>query len=333
MTEDNNRQDIPDMTGKKPRQFVSFDWAMKKLLRSKANFDVLEGFLSELLKDDITIENILESESDRESEDNKLTRVDLMVHNSLDQRIIIEVQYEREPDYFHRMLYGTAKALSENLDKGRPYGDVLQVISVNIVYFDLGQGSDYVYIGKTGFTGMHLHDTLALSDFQKGLFPVKDVSDIFPVYYILKVNSFGDVAKDGLDEWIYFLKNEEIKPGSKAKGLASAGEKLSILKLSEEERQEYERYQEELHRNASLIEYSVKEAERRKKQLEETQTLLMTERDKAELAAKREEEQRHQKEDERRQKEEALSKLDIAVDAMVAAGMSREEARKQLGLD
>ncbi|OVE77859.1 hypothetical protein BVX99_01500, partial [bacterium F16] len=73
--------------------------------------------------------------------------------------------------------------------------------------------------------------------------------------------------------------------------------------LSEEERVEYERYQEELHLNASLMEYSVKELERRKKQLEETQTLLMTERDRAELAQKREEE-------ERRQKEEALAELE-----------------------
>ena len=37
------------------RTLVSFDWATKKLLRHKANFDLLEGFLSELLKDDILI--------------------------------------------------------------------------------------------------------------------------------------------------------------------------------------------------------------------------------------------------------------------------------------
>ncbi|WYD79654.1 MAG: hypothetical protein V8K32_10085 [Candidatus Electrothrix gigas] len=45
------------------RKLISFDWAMKKLLRSKANFDILEGFLSELLKEDIHILEILESEN------------------------------------------------------------------------------------------------------------------------------------------------------------------------------------------------------------------------------------------------------------------------------
>lgn len=44
-------------------QLVRFDWAMKYLLRNKANFDVLEGFLSELLKKSILIETVLESES------------------------------------------------------------------------------------------------------------------------------------------------------------------------------------------------------------------------------------------------------------------------------
>ena len=54
------------------RQLVSFDWAIKRLLRSKANFVVLEGFLSELLFDDIKILELLESESNKEDEKKNL---------------------------------------------------------------------------------------------------------------------------------------------------------------------------------------------------------------------------------------------------------------------
>ena len=43
------------------RKLISFDWAIKRILRSKANFEILEGFLSELLKEDITILEVLES--------------------------------------------------------------------------------------------------------------------------------------------------------------------------------------------------------------------------------------------------------------------------------
>jgi hypothetical protein len=63
------------------RRFISFDWAMKKLLRSKANFEILEGFLCELLKDNIHILEILESESNKENSRDKFNRVDLKVKN------------------------------------------------------------------------------------------------------------------------------------------------------------------------------------------------------------------------------------------------------------
>ena len=132
------------------RKLISFDWAMKKLLRSKANFEVLEGFLSELLMEDIRILELLESESNKE----------------------------------------------EARDK------------------------------------------------------------------------FNDIAKDTLDEWIYFLKNEEIRSDFKAKGIKKAKQELDILKLSDEERRAYERYQDDLHYQASMVESTytagVKQGEKRK---------------------------------------------------------------------
>ena len=45
------------------KQLIRFDWAMKKLLRHKANFDILEGFLSELLSENIKIKQILDTEN------------------------------------------------------------------------------------------------------------------------------------------------------------------------------------------------------------------------------------------------------------------------------
>ena len=44
-------------------RYVRFDWAIKRLLRQKANFDVLEGFLSVFLGEPILIEEILASEN------------------------------------------------------------------------------------------------------------------------------------------------------------------------------------------------------------------------------------------------------------------------------
>ena len=238
------------------RRLISFDWAMKKLLRSKANFEILEGFLSELLKENIQIQEILESESNKEDQRDKFNRVDLKVKNQKGEFIIIEVQYEREFDYLQRILFGTSKVITEHLHESEPYSEIVKVISVNILYFDLGQGDDYVYLGKTNFKGIHNQNLLQLSDDQQELYKKKKIHEIFPEYYLIKVNNFNDVAKDSLDEWIYFLKNEEIKESFNAKGLKKAKQELDILKLPEQERRAYERYQDDLHYQASMVESS-----------------------------------------------------------------------------
>ncbi len=243
------------------KKLIRFDWAIKRLLRNKANFVVLEGFLSELLFDNIKIEQILESESNQELEDNKFNRVDILTKNSKNELIIIEIQSSYEIDFFHRMAYGVSKAISENLKLGQKYMEIKKVISINIVYFDLGQGEDYIYKGLTDFRGLHQKDLLKLSDKQKNTFLKENVSDIFPEYYLLKVNQFNDIAKDTLDEWIYFLKNSEVKDSFKAKGLKEAGEVLDIMRLPEDDQYGYNRYLDSLHLKASEIFSMQSEAE------------------------------------------------------------------------
>jgi predicted transposase/invertase (TIGR01784 family) len=235
------------------KKLIRFDWAIKKLLRNKANFVVLEGFLSELLFDTIKITQILESESNQDDEENKYNRVDILTQNSKNELVIIEIQNTYEIDYFHRMAYGTSKALAEHLSLGQKYSEIKKIISVNVVYFDLGQGVDYLYRGKTNFEGFHEKDILQLSLQQKEAFLKKEVADIFPEYYLIKVNQFDDIAKDTLDEWIYFLKNSEVKDNFKAKGLAEAKEILDIMRLSKEGQYGYNRYLDSLHLKASEI--------------------------------------------------------------------------------
>ena len=233
------------------KKLISFDWAIKRLLRNKANFVVLEGFLSELLFDTIKIEQILESESNQLTDDDKFNRVDILTQNSKNELIIIEIQSTYEIDYFHRMAFGVSKSITENIKLGQKYSEIKKIISINIVYFDLGQGKDYIYNGKTDFVGLHEKDLLGLSKKQKLTFLKENVSDIFPEYYLLKVNQFNDVAIDTLDEWVYFLKNSEVKDEFKAKGLKEASEVLDIMRLEKKEEYGYNRYLDSLHLKAS----------------------------------------------------------------------------------
>jgi hypothetical protein len=235
------------------RNLIRFDWAIKRLLRNKADFKVLEGFLSELLKQEVSIDSILESEGNQKIDSDKFNRVDILVKNSRGELAIIEIQNENEYDYFHRMAYGTSKGITEYISVGEPYKNIKKVYSINIVYFDLGQGEDYVYHGKTDFWGIHKTDKLKLSTKQTELLGGKtDPYEIYPEYYVLKVNNFDDVAKDTLDEWIYYLKNNDIKDEFKAKGIEQAKERWRVDNLPEEERKIYLKHIENLHYGASM---------------------------------------------------------------------------------
>jgi len=235
------------------KNLIRFDWAVKRLLRNKSNFGILEGFLSELIGEDIKIENILESESNQETKYEKFNKVDLLVKNSKGELIIIEVQNTYEHDYLLRILFGTSKLLVENMNVGMEYSEIKKIISVNIVYFDLGQGDDYVYHGTTNFVGIHKHDTLKLSTSQQTLYNTDNVAKLYPEYYVIKVNQFDEIATNTLDQWIYFLKNDEIKEEFDAKGLKQAKKELDILKLSDAERKEYEHFVEHERYERSLI--------------------------------------------------------------------------------
>jgi predicted transposase/invertase (TIGR01784 family) len=224
------------------QKHIRFDWAIKKLLRNKANFEILEGFLSELLMQDIFVQEIIESESNRENPYDKSNRVDILVKNHRGELMLIEIQNENEYDYFHRMNFGQAKLISENIFAGNKYAAIKKVYSINIVYFDLGQGSDYIYIGETIFKGMHDHDELSLSAKQQEIYSLEKPSDIFATYYLLRLNNFDDKPEDTLDEWIYFLKRSQIEDSFKAKGLQKAKEAMRIDSLNPSEREDYDNY-------------------------------------------------------------------------------------------
>ena len=236
------------------RRLISFDWAIKRILRSKANFDILEGFLSELLKEDIKIIEILESESNQELQDDKFNRLDIKVKNQKEEIILIEIQYDREMDYMQRILYASSKAIVEHMKESYSYSKVTKIISISILYFDFGNGDDYIYKGTTNFIGLHNNSLLQLNEKQKELYKTQKIEKIYPEYYLIKIRNFNDNSKDSLDEWINFLKNEEIPDNPKAKGLAKAKETLDYLKMNDKERSEYESYQKSLHDQASAYE-------------------------------------------------------------------------------
>jgi predicted transposase/invertase (TIGR01784 family) len=249
------------------QRIIRFDWAIKTILRDKANFDVLEGFLSAILRDNITVVQLIESESNQETQRQKFNRVDIMVLDGNGQHVIIEIQNELESDYLERLLFGTSKVIVENVKLGEPYTTIKKVISISILYFNLGRGDDYIYYGSTQFRGLNTNSPLIIKkrlklSEKKYVFKDKNIEkEIFPEYYLINVERFQDTINSDIDEWIYMLKNEEIPEHFKAKNIDKAREKLKIQSMNDEERKSYERYLINVARDIDMIETAREDGE------------------------------------------------------------------------
>lgn len=223
-------------------RYIRFDWAVKRLLRQKANFGVLEGFLTVLLGEEVKIIELLESESNQQTIDDKFNRVDIKAKNSKDEIIIVEIQNTRELYYLERILYGVAKAITEHISLGERYYAVKKIYSISILYFDIGKGDDYLYHGQNNFMGVHTGDRLEVTTKEKDALVHKLPAEVFPEYFLIRVNEFNKVAVTPLEEWIEYLKTGCIRPDTKAPGLGEAREKLIYYNMSSEERHAYDEH-------------------------------------------------------------------------------------------
>ena len=227
-------------------KYIRFDWAVKRMLRDKANFAVLEGLITVLLGEKITIYEILESEGNQESASDKFNRVDIKAINSKGEIIIVEVQLTRQLYYLQRMLYGVSKAITEHIQIGDKYDNVKKVYSINILYFDLGQGKDYLYHGRTVFTGVHTGDQLKVNTRERNEITLCEPENVFPEYYIIRVNEFNDIAKTPLEEWLDYLKNNRIKDNTTTPGLREARERLLYMTMDDKDRRAYDSHMDDI---------------------------------------------------------------------------------------
>lgn len=227
--------------------YIRFDWAIKRLLRDKANFSVLEGLLTVLLCEEIRIKEIIKDEKAYCVWDDAQTdRIDIKAKDKKGDDIVIRIQNMRKLYYLERIRFGTP-AFAKHI-----YQEVNKVYLVSILYFDLGKGNDYLYHGQNRFIGVHTNDELLITAKEEGAIIQKLPQEVFPEYYLIRVNEFNQVAKTPLEEWVKYLKTGIIDPDTTAPGLLEAREKLRYYDMSPEERHEYDE-----HVNAIMIQNDV----------------------------------------------------------------------------
>ena len=196
---------------------------------------------------------MLESESNQSSANDKFNRVDIKAKDSKGDIILIEIQLTREWYYLQRVLYGVSKTITEHISLGSKYEEVKKIYSINILYFDLGKGSDYLYHGTTTFIGVHTKDELIVRKRDKDAIRTCSPTEIFPEYFLIRVNEFNEVAKTPIEEWMDFLKNNHIKDNTETPGLREAKEQLRVLQMNDAERKAYDNYLDTIRTQDSVL--------------------------------------------------------------------------------
>ena len=85
--------------------------------------------------------------------------------------------------------------------------------------------------------------------------------DVFPEYFVIRVNEFNQLAVTPLEEWLEYLKDEYIRPDTTVPGLIEARERLEYLRMSDEERRVYDNYLDTLVRDTDVMKTKLLEAE------------------------------------------------------------------------
>ena len=83
--------------------------------------------------------------------------------------------------------------------------------------------------------------------------------DIFPKYFLIKTEKFEDIIESPLDEWIYMIKNSEVKAEFKSKNIQIAKAKLDYMKMSAAEKRRHDRYLMDLASEKDIIDNAKKE--------------------------------------------------------------------------
>ena len=235
-------------------KYVRFDWAIKSILRDKANKEVLEGLIHVLIGEPVKITEILESEGNSDSREDKTNRVDVKAKTEKGEYIVVEVQLTKERDFFKRIIFGTAKSITDQISIGKEYDVIKKVYSINILYFNLGSGDDYAFHGETVFRGMtNEKAVLQLNNDKERIYidsekrRMTTPKEVFPEFFLLIVERFNEVAKTHIEEWMAYLKDGAIREDTTAPGLQAAREKLAYMSMTKEDRKAYDDYMISVH--------------------------------------------------------------------------------------
>ena len=237
------------MSNDKP--LVSFDYGIKYLLKDKGDYAVVEGFISALLKTkgykDVKIVALLESESNKEDSKSKRSLADLIVEDEDHHKYIIEIERNVKDSFIHKSLFNTSRLIVDNLAQREDYTQIIKIFHISLLYFPIGNSNGAIYHGKTIIHEVETNEKRSVHIKNQQTGEIFDATDILPEYFYISIPQFNDRLEREIDDWLHVMKYDEIPKNYHSPYMVQVAEKLSILKMTPEERANYSYYQKKLY--------------------------------------------------------------------------------------
>lgn len=244
------------MNNDKP--LISFDYAIKYLLKDKGDYSIVEGFISALLKTkgykDVKIVALLETESNKEDSKSKRSLADVIVEDLDHNKYIIEIERNVKDSFIHKSCFNTSRLIIDNLAQREDYTQIVKVFHISLLYFSIGSGAGTIYHGKTIIHEIETNERLSVHIKNQETDEVFDATDILPEYFYISVPQFNDRLEKEIDDWLYVMKHDKVPEVFHSPYMKQVAEKLSILKMSTEERENYSYYQKKLYNDRDELE-------------------------------------------------------------------------------
>ena len=110
---------------------ISFDYAIKYLLKDKGDYEIVEGFISALIASEgykpIKIKALLESESNKESKYLKRSIADVIVEDEQGNNYIVEIDRAYTNLFLHKAVFNTSRLIVDNLGTNQDYLKIKKV--------------------------------------------------------------------------------------------------------------------------------------------------------------------------------------------------------------
>jgi len=237
------------MNGDSDKPLISFDYAIKYLLKDKGDYSIVEGFISALLKTigykDVKIVALLETESNKEDSKSKRSLADVIVEDEDHHKYIIEIERNVKDSFIHKSCFNTSRLIVDNLAQREDYTQIVKVFHISLLYFPVGQG--VIYHGKTIIHEIETNEKLSVHIRNQETQQIFDATDILPEYCYISVPLFNDRLEKEIDDWLYVMKYDNIPVKFHSPYMQQVAEKLSILKMTPTERANYSYYRKKLY--------------------------------------------------------------------------------------